>query len=233
LIGLSICAAAFCYYGVPYFCGRLLRISLKRDAIKQNALVLTFDDGPGSKLTPAILDILEKHDAKATFFLLGKNIEGREVIVQQILSKGHEIGSHGYEHMNYWKVLPFRSLADIKKGWQAINAALGTEQDVYPLRSPYGRLNIVCLLYLWLKKVPIINWTIDSGDTWRHEQRDSQRASVLTRNLGGGIVLAHDNDRLNPDTELMVLESVRSVLAVAEEAGMRVLTVSQLLCNYK
>jgi peptidoglycan/xylan/chitin deacetylase (PgdA/CDA1 family) len=83
--------------------------------------VLTFDDGPGSRLTPAVLDILSDYDAKATFFLLGGNIVGRESIVKRIYDEGHEICSHGYDHINHWKALPGRTLADIEKGWQAIN----------------------------------------------------------------------------------------------------------------
>jgi len=99
---------------------------LKRKAKKLNSLVLTFDDGPGSRLTPAILDILAEHKVKATFFVLGRSIVGREEIVRQIADQGHEICSHGYEHLHYWKVSQLRTTKDIKQGSSAINSVLDT-----------------------------------------------------------------------------------------------------------
>jgi peptidoglycan/xylan/chitin deacetylase (PgdA/CDA1 family) len=206
---------------------------LKNKAIKSKALVLTFDDGPGNRLTPAILKVLAKNRAKATFFLLGRNIAGREAIVRQIAEQGHDICSHGYDHLDFWKISPIRAVSDIKRSWKTIDAALGYSRGVYPFRPPYGRLNLISSVFLWIYKVPIIYWTIDSGDTWPHEQRNSERATHLARNAGGGIVLVHDNDRLNPDTESMVLESVRSTLDMAKETGIQILAVSELLCSYK
>lgn len=61
---------------------------------------MTFDDGPGSSLTPSILSILAESKAKATFFPLGRNIAGREAIVGQIAQQGHDICSHGYDHLH-------------------------------------------------------------------------------------------------------------------------------------
>lgn len=202
---------------------------LGQKAAKVRTLVLTFDDGPGDRLTPAILDVLVKNNAKATFFLLGRNITGREQIVRQIAAQGHEICSHGYDHLHHWKVSPVRALIDIKRGWQAIDKALGSNQGVYPFRPPYGRLNLPCLLYLLIAKAPIIYWTVVSGDTYPREKRDSKKGALEARKAGGAVLLAHDNDRINPDTESMVLESVRSALAMADEAGMKLVTISQLL----
>ncbi|TFG90321.1 MAG: polysaccharide deacetylase family protein, partial [Candidatus Atribacteria bacterium] len=79
---------------MPWIYGQLARRLLERRAIELESLVLTFDDGPGSSLTPAILNILAESKAKATFFLLGRNIAGREAIVRQIAEQGHDICSH-------------------------------------------------------------------------------------------------------------------------------------------
>lgn len=147
--------------------------------------------------------------------------------------EGHEIGSHGHSHLNYWKVSPFRALADMKCGWQAIDDALGTSGRVYPFRPPYGKLTLICLLYLWIRKVPIVYWTFDLGDTWPAYKRDSQRIAALARKPSGVVVLAHDFDRINEDVNKMVLESVRLVLTRAKAKKIPALTVSQLLksCN--
>jgi peptidoglycan/xylan/chitin deacetylase (PgdA/CDA1 family) len=202
---------------------------LRRKAIRAKALVLTFDDGPGTKLTPILLDMLAENNVKATFFLLGKNIQGRETIVRQIAACGHEICSHGYKHIHYWKVSPFQALTDVKKGWEAIDSALRTQKTKYPFRPPYGKLNLVCLLYLLFHNVPIIYWTIDVMDTWASHRHRMGRTASLVKKDGGAVTLAHDFDRSNSAVDDMVIKSICSTLRAAKELGLRTLTVSQLL----
>jgi peptidoglycan/xylan/chitin deacetylase (PgdA/CDA1 family) len=176
--------------------------------------------------------MLNENKAKATFFLLGRNITGREKIVRQITERGHEICSHGFDHLNYLKVSPWRALTDIKKGWKAIDTALGVNRGKYPFRPPYGKLNIICLLYLLIKKVPIIYWTDDSGDTWK-SRPNSDRIAVLVKNSGGTVSLIHDFNRSGEKVESWVLESVRLALTAVKGKGMRTLTVSELLDGTK
>ena len=218
----------FLYAGVPQIYGGFSRLLLARKAIKSNAIVLTFDDGPGSKLTPELLHILQDGKAKATFFLLGRNIAGREDIVRQIAEQGHDICSHGYDHLHGWKVSPFRALADIKRGWAAIDDALESRRQKYPFRPPNGKLNIICLLYLLFRNVPVVYWSVDSGDTWRLKP-DSHRVAQLLERTGGAVLLAHDFDRKNDNVNRFVTETVRAALAMAADKGVRVLTVSELL----
>lgn len=227
-IAIGILGLSFLYAGVPWIYGQLARRLLEQRAKERQALVLTFDDGPGSSLTPAILNILAEDNAKATFFLLGRNIAGREAIVRQIAEQGHDICSHGYDHLHSLKVSPFRVLSDIKRGWAAIDVALGTMRKKYPFRPPNGKLNIICLLYLLVRQVPIVYWSIDSGDTWR-QQPDSLRVAMLAEKAGGAVSLAHDFDRSNENTSRFVVESIRAALEMAADKGMRVLTVSELL----
>ena len=189
---------------------------------------MTFDDGPGNRLTPEIMELLDKNKAKASFFLLGRNIVGREAIVRHIAERGHDICSHGYDHLHSWKVSPFRALSDIRRGWEAIDAALGVKRDKYPFRPPNGKLNIVCLLYLLFRRVPIVYWSFDSGDTFQPKPDIGQVTHSMEK-AGAAVMLAHDFDRSNDDRVELVLESVRSALSLAGEKKMQVLTVSQLL----
>ena len=205
---------------------------LKLRAVKLKSIVLTFDDGPGNKLTPIILHTLNEHKAKATFFLLGRNIPGRGKIVRQIAEQGHEIGSHGYDHLNHWKISPIRAIKDINRGWQAIDDALGVNRRKYLFRPPYGKLNVVSLLYLLLCRIPIVYWSVDLEDTWMTKPAP-QRIAVLAKRAGGAVSLAHDFDRSDDSVDSLVPESTRSALSMAEEEGMRVLTVSQLLGQSK
>jgi peptidoglycan-N-acetylglucosamine deacetylase len=229
---LIICVVIFLYAGIPFIYGRCLKMLISKKTSKVRALVMTFDDGPGSRLTPAILKLLAEYNAKATFFLLGRNIAGREEIVQQIAAQGHEICSHGYDHLDYWTASPVRVLKDIKRGWQAINAALGTNHSTYPFRPPRGRLNLVLLLYLLIRRVPIIYWSSDLGDTWL-ETIDPRRIAHLAEKAGGAVSLAHDFDRSDDTLDPLILESVRLALAMARQTGMQVLTCSELFSRDK
>jgi len=224
--GVGACVLVFFYLGIPWIYGRWLRLSLSNRAVRQKALVLTFDDGPGNRLTPAILDILSAHNVKATFFLLGRNIGGREPIVKRIEQEGHEICSHGYDHINYWKVLPTRALSDMRKGRQAINEATERDDGTYPFRPPYGKLNLISLLHLWIHRVPVYYWTLVSGDTRPAGKRDSSLAAAMA---GGAVVLAHDFDRADDSVDDFVLESLNAALETAEQSGMEVRTLSELM----
>ena len=118
-------------------------------------------------------------------------------------------------------------LKDIKKGWKAIDAALGINRGQYPFRPPYGKLNIICLLYLLIKKVPIIYWTEDSGDTWK-SQPNIYRIATIVRKSGGFVCLFHDFNRSDDKIESWVQEVVRIALDTAKEKSMQVVTVSEL-----
>ena len=227
-IAIGILGLIFLYVSVPWIYGQLARRLLERRAKEHKAMVLTFDDGPGNRLTPAILSILAEYDAKATFFLLGRNIAGREAVVRQIAEQGHEICSHGYAHLHHRKVSPLRAWLDMNRGWKAIDAALGLDRRKYPFRPPNGKLNIVCLLYLLFLQVPIVYWSVDSGDTWAAKPA-SDRVALLAKEAGGVVSLAHDFDRSTDKTDRFVLESVRAALAMAREQDMRLMTVSELL----
>jgi peptidoglycan/xylan/chitin deacetylase (PgdA/CDA1 family) len=228
-IVLVIFLVIFVYVGVPAVYLRYLRFMLSRKATGSGILALTFDDGPGDILTPSLIHILAEHNAKATFFLLGRNIAGRENIVRQLAKEGHQICSHGYDHLNHLKVLPMRVINDIKRGWQAIDDTLGVRRCCYPFRPPNGKLNLISLLYLAFHRVPIIYWTFDSGDTWVSDKRTVRKISGSAMESSGAVVLIHDFDRKDESVNKMVLESVYSALSYAKDRGLRVTTISQLL----
>ena len=231
-ICIAVVLIVFLYVGVPIIHRSYARRILKKKAVRSRAIILTFDDGPSDRLTQNLLDLLDANSVKAAFFPLGRNIAGREKILRQIQEQGHEICSHGYDHLHYWKVSPFRALKDIKGGWDAIDTALGLKRKKYPFRPPYGKLNLVCLLFLMIKRVPIVYWTEDSGDTCQSGLKN-QRIQILQTNAGGAVSLAHDFNRADEKTEQLVVESVRLALVKAKENRMRVMTVSELLNGKK
>ncbi|UCG48215.1 MAG: polysaccharide deacetylase family protein [Phycisphaerales bacterium] len=225
---VAIAAIAFAYYLLPYLIGKCQRAHLAKIARGNRAIALSFDDGPGNILTPAILDLLARNNAKATFFLLGRNIGGREEIVKRMAEQGHEICSHGFDHLNHWKVSPIRAIKDIRRGWEAIDAALETTKGIYPFRPPYGKLNFLSLAYLWIRRAPVVYWSLDSRDT-RSVLPSTSQVVAAAREAGGAVLLAHDFDRDEKGVGELVHEFVRALITMARESDMKVLAVTELL----
>lgn len=229
VIALCILGLFFLYIPFPWAMGRSLRKMQKRKAIRQDQLFLTFDDGPGNRLTPRILSILNENGIKATFFLLGRNIAGRESLIKAIVKDGHAVASHSYSHFHAWKILPWRSISDIKKGWKAINAVLPDNNTKYAYRPPCGKLNLFSLFFLWWNKVPVIFWSIDSLDTWPQRQRSVEYAAQKIQEDRGGIVLFHDFDRAANLVDDYVLDSLKAAIAMGKKMNLKFVTIEQLL----
>jgi peptidoglycan-N-acetylglucosamine deacetylase len=218
------------YFGLPWIISKIMKWRLATRVGYGRILVLTFDDGPGRRLTPDILRILAEYKAKATFFLLGRNIPGREDIVGDIANNGHDICAHGYDHLHYWKVSPIRAIKDIRKCWKLIDSTLGVRQENYCFRPPYGKNNLFTLLYLLWKRVPVVYWTFDIKDTWESGRMNPDSMAERLKKTNGAVVLAHDFDRKSlPEIDKYVLESLRAILVAAKEHGMQILTVSELI----
>src|SRR5690348_7800681 len=97
-----------------------------------NAVYLTFDDGPHPTATPFVLEQLQKHNAKATFFCIGNNVAQHPEIYSQIKDWGHTIGNHTYNHINGWHTTTDQYIQDITLADKVIDSKL--------FRPPYGRI---------------------------------------------------------------------------------------------
>lgn len=225
---LIVCMIVIVYIPLPWLIGRIFRIQQRRKAINVKSIYLTFDDGPGNRLTPQILHILKENGIKATFFLLGRNIAGKEELVKALIQNGHSIASHSYSHYHAWKVLPWKAVRDIKQGWKIINNAISTENKKYPYRPPCGKMNMLSLFYLLWHRIRIIFWTVDSLDTWPNDKRNVDYAAQKIKREKGGIVLFHDFDRATNQTDDYVLESLNRVIKTAKEIGLTFSVIDNL-----
>jgi len=227
LVSILILVTAL-YYIVPLIYGRWKRYQLLQESCNKRLCVITFDDGPGNRLTPQILNLLQKQGVKASFFLLGCNIEGREEIVRQIHEDGHEIGSHGFNHCHAWKVWPWQTIRDIQNGWRAINQVLGVENGTYPYRPPYGKLNLIALLFLWLKQVRIVYWTLESKDAWAWKEGPPFIDLIATQVIQGGVLLLHDFDRSDEERDSYVYAIVELAIKLAHTNNIQICKTCQL-----
>ena len=226
-----ILIAFFSNFAIPWLYSRLSKFQLKRKLSKSNTLVLSFDDGPSNRLTPLILNKLSKYNIRATFFLLGRNVEGSESLVRKIAAQGHEICSHGYEHLNYWKVSPVKAINDIKKGWQTIDNALAADRRVYPFRPPHGKLTLITLMYLWLNKTAICYWTLVTGDTYDLDKQDIDGVISKAKKNCGDVFLTHDFERRNEAVNENVINTLDRILEMAHESNMKSATISEFMSS--
>lgn len=213
----GIVVAIGLWFGLPWCFSRLWRLRAARHCRRRGLLVLTFDDGPGPDLTPRVLELLRRRGATAVFFVLGKRLEDPAArdLVQRIASAGHTIGCHGYEHCNYWRVGPLEALADVRRGLAAVRPFVPAAQKVLPFRPPYGKLDPVTLLYLLIRRIPIVWWTLDGCDTRGRSTSSPDAAAAEATRMGGGIVLSHDFDRRQRESNRFTLEALEACLEVA------------------
>lgn len=145
---------------------------------------LTFDDGPTGPFTYEILDILDRHDAKATFFCVGDNVRKYPEIYREIIGRGHRTGNHTFHHLKGWNTYWKRYITDVYLASNFI------ESDLF--RPPYGKISFRQVHHLQ-KDYRIIMWSLLSLD-YDPNFTAGQCLEIVTRNTAPGeIVVFHDN----------------------------------------
>jgi peptidoglycan-N-acetylglucosamine deacetylase len=161
-------------------------------------MALTFDDGPNDPHTMHLLDVLAKHNAKATFFLIGKYVRQRPEIARAILSAGHEIGNHTYSHPNLVLVSAARLRVELEDCQKSVEDALGTKTTLF--RPPFGGRRINVLRTARKMGLSPVMWSVTAYD-WSATSADAIVAKVTRRvdsrrKPQGEIVLLHDGGHL-------------------------------------
>ena len=178
-------------------------------AANERALYLTFDDGPTPEVTDKLLNLLEDHGAKATFFVIGKKVERSPELTQQIVARGHTIGNHSYSHARFANISSEQQDAEISKAQHAIEQHAGVSSSLF--RVPRGRWSLPLLWRLKKRDIRCIHWTTDSLD---YNDKDAER--ITQRLLGSGlksgqILLFHDDSPLCLDVMALLLPKLKAM----------------------
>lgn len=205
----------------------LLADSVWRGPRSRRALALTFDDGP-SESTPALLELLARHRAKATFFQCGHHARRLPALVRAVVDAGHEAGNHTDRHA----ALYLRSAAfieqEIARAQDAIASAAGAAPRWF--RAPYGarwfglrdaqrRHGLTGAMWTAIGR----DWTLPAAAIVRRLRRATRPGAILC--LHDGRELAHEPDIAN------TLQAVAELLPWWEDKGYELLTVTELLCR--
>lgn len=154
--------------------------------VEGNELYLTFDDGPHPEITPNVLELLQKFNAKATFFCVGANVEKYPHIYESILKAGHSIGNHTYNHFNGVKTKTEEYINNVKKCAQYVSSNM--------FRPPYGVLRRSQVKKL-SNEYTIVMWNTLSGD---YDQKTSEEGcwqNVKRNAKNGSIIVFHDSEK--------------------------------------
>lgn len=183
-------------------------------------VALTFDDGPHPELTPKLLDILRQNGVRATFFVIGRNVDAHPDIARRIVAEGHEISNHTYNHPALTSLGSARVRQEIANTSAAILRATGRSPT--NMRPPYGAINDRVRASLVREHgLDVIMWSCDPLD-WKRPGADVVRRRLVDGAAPGGILLAHD---IHPGT----IDAVPGVIAELKAKGYGFATVSQLL----
>ncbi|MBP3985852.1 polysaccharide deacetylase family protein [Pseudoxanthomonas helianthi] len=166
-------------------------------------LYLSFDDGPNPKHTPPLLDLLREHQAKATFFLIGQEIERHPELTRRIHAEGHALGNHSYSHPRFDELSLAEQFEQISRTDRALSAVDGLERHAF--RPPRGVLTLPMLLRCIRERRRIDYWSYDTLDYNRRPLGDVLPAIRRNPVRSGDILLMHDDGGL-------ALELLRTLL---------------------
>ena len=191
-------------------------------------VALTFDDGPDATITPRVLDILGEHGARATFFMIGRNLERSIGIGERAIREGHQIGNHSWKHGYFQHASSVRAqLADMERSEELIRGITGqTMRSVY--RCPVGLKSPRFARVAHLLSLKVIAWSVHSRDTIdQNPERIARR--VLSRVQSGDIVLMHDGHQSQGSSRTSALRALPRVLEGLKERNLQPVTLDEML----
>lgn len=179
-------------------------------------IALTFDDGPYAPVGNRIMDTMEKHNGRATFFVVGNRVNSYQDEIRRMQNSGHEVANHSYSHKHLQKL----GAAEIRQEIEGCNQAVRAVTGITPalVRLPGGGSNATVLANI---HQPIILWNIDTRD-WATRNADQTVAAVMGKVKDGDIVLMHE---LYKSTA----EAAERIIPALSEQGYQLVTVSELI----
>lgn len=189
----------------------------------QPVVAFTFDDGPGPKWTPMVLDALDRAQVPATFFMVGRNIKKYAALVRDRLDR-HEVGNHSWSHPDFATLDLPHVRDEIQRADDAIELAIGRRPAL--LRPPFGHLGGSTVLAADSLGHKLVLWSYQMNERQYARDPAGQVRDVVDNVRPGDIVLAHD---VGPDRRLVALRRLGDMFDGLRARGFRFATVSDLM----
>jgi peptidoglycan/xylan/chitin deacetylase (PgdA/CDA1 family) len=190
------------------------------------AVALTFDDGPGPQ-TLALLDTLDNYHVKATFFMIGENVDRYTAVAREIARRGHVIGNHTYSHPLYTAIeTPEQISNEVTKGALSIERAIGRKPNLF--RPPCGWRSPWMMKTVHQLGYSVVTWSVDPND-WKHPLATVIENDVMKNVRPGSIVLLHDGLRTTDKPDISAtISAVAVIIRELRAKGFEFTTVSAL-----
>lgn len=169
----------------------LLTRGPQRSLAERPRLALTFDDGPHSEHTEQILNVLQAHNLRATFFVVGQAAVQHPHVIRRIVDDGHELGNHTWSHSEPSQTRPAAFLAEVMRTDAMLLDLSGTVPRA--VRPPKGELNISKLRGLWRQQKTVALWNIDPRDYRMTSVDAAEQWAAGYEPQDGDVLLFHDN----------------------------------------
>jgi len=186
-------------------------------------IAITYDDGPDNVTSIELMNLLDELDVKATFYLVGFRAERAPDVVKQLAERGHELGTHSYSHWHAWKIMPWRDYADAERAYGVLAPHVS---PTAPYRPPFGKISLVTLIGMWLKKRRVDWWTSPTNDT-DDEFPDVQKAAAELVDKRQPVILMHSHHD-EPHRREFMLDMTRAIVNQARAKGLKIVTMENL-----
>ncbi|WP_050606656.1 polysaccharide deacetylase family sporulation protein PdaB [Clostridium niameyense] len=186
---------------------------------KEKKVAMTFDVSLGDEYIDGILDVLDKYDVKATFFIVGEWIDKNEDKMKEIHKRGHEIGNHSNKHPDMANISKEKMINDININEAKIRKVTGEGTKLF--RCPSGNYNDLVLDTARELGFYSIQWDVDSID-WKEQGADAEYNRVIKKTKPGSIILFHNTAKYTPD-------NLKRIIPLLKGEGFKFVKVGDLI----
>ncbi len=229
LLGAALAVCLSVAWAVLYYLTYAVRSQVLGKTIwsgnaRNNSVALTFDDGPAPD-TLEILDILRDENVKATFFLIGKQVEKYPEIAKRITDENHQIGNHSYSHSIFLFCGADKTSRELEKTQEIIKEATGITPKL--ARPPCGVRSPAYFAAAEELGLQTVQWS-DAGFDWKKITAERIARNVLETVQGNSIVLLHDGDSSGKSNRQATVKALPLILQGLKEKGLRVAPLDRM-----
>jgi peptidoglycan/xylan/chitin deacetylase (PgdA/CDA1 family) len=193
-------AAGVALYGAQWPTAQVFGPTICRGRSRDRRIALTYDDGPNPEQTPRLMDVLARHDAHATFFLIGKWAEREPGLIRELEAAGHALGNHTYSHPRMPFITDATATEELRRCREAVEAAGVRFSEVggeMLMRPPYGSRRPGTLRIARAEGYVPVTWSVTCYD-WRRSATKGKIARRAGRAIEGDVILLHDGSDREP-----------------------------------
>lgn len=232
--GTALAAAGAAIFQGQYPTAQLYGETVHREPGAGRRIALTYDDGPNPRWTPPLLDLLDEHDAKATFFLIGMWAGREPDLIREIVARGHAIGNHTFTH----PTMPAHPAGRIREELRRCREAVESSGERFSeidgamlMRPPYGRRRPGTLRTMRGEGYVPVTWSV-TGFDWRARITTEKITRNCLKAGAGDIILLHDGSNEEPAADRSrSVQTTRNLLEHYGPGGYRFVTVPDLVAT--